>query len=106
MNTLAPDTTPSEGNTVALPPETREKLAKVPHGALVEGFKMYIPMQASPAPNDLANAVLFLASDLSAFVTGTTLHVDGGTSASLGFINWPFGDSWMPAPMAGTLARL
>ena len=106
VNTLAPDTTPSEGNTVALPPETREKLAKVPHGALVEGFKMYIPMQSSPAPNDLANAVLFLASDLSAFVTGTTLHVDGGTSASLGFINWPFGDSWMPAPMAGTLARL
>ncbi len=106
VNTLAPDTTPSEGNTVALLPETREKLAKVPHGALAEGFKMYIPMQASPTPDDLANAVLFLASDLAAFVTGTTLHVDGGTSASLGFINWPFGDGWLPAPLAGTLSRL
>jgi hypothetical protein len=39
-------------------------------------------------------------------VTGKTLHVDGGTSASLGFLNWRFGDSGMPAPMAGTLSRL
>lgn len=106
VNTLAPDTTPSEGNTVALPPEEREKMAKVPRGAQVESYKMYIPMQSAASPDDLANAVLFLASDLSAFVTGTTIHVDGGTSASLGFINWPFGDSWLPAPFAGTLTRL
>jgi NAD(P)-dependent dehydrogenase (short-subunit alcohol dehydrogenase family) len=106
VNTLAPDTTPSEGNTVALPQATRDKLATVSHEALVEGFKMYIPMQASPAPEDLANTVLFLASDLSAFVTGTTIHVDGGTSASLGFVNWPFGDGWVPVPLAGTLTRL
>lgn len=106
VNTLAPDTTPSEGNTLALPPEERDRMAKVPRGAQVESFKMYIPMQHSPSPDDLANAVLFLASDLSAFVTGTTIHVDGGTSASLGFINWPFGDGWLPAPFAGTLTRM
>lgn len=29
-------------------------------------------------PEDVAGAVLFLASDLSAFVSGQTLHVDGG----------------------------
>jgi NAD(P)-dependent dehydrogenase (short-subunit alcohol dehydrogenase family) len=106
VNTLAPDTTPSEGNTLALPAETREKMAKVPRAAQAESYKMYIPMQSSPSTDDLANAVLFLASDLSAYVTGTTIHVDGGTSAALGFINWPFGDSWLPAPFAGTLTRL
>jgi NAD(P)-dependent dehydrogenase (short-subunit alcohol dehydrogenase family) len=32
-------------------------------------------------PDDIANAVVFLASDESAFVTGETLAVDGGTLA-------------------------
>ncbi|WP_146490018.1 SDR family NAD(P)-dependent oxidoreductase [Vibrio sp. T20] len=32
-------------------------------------------------PEDVANAALFLASDLARWVTGTTLYVDGGYSA-------------------------
>ena len=58
------------------------------------------------ARRDLANAVLFLASDLSRAITGTTIHVDGGTNASLGWIDWPYGDGYMPAPLAGTLEKL
>lgn len=32
-------------------------------------------------PQDIANAVLFLGSDLGAYITGTVLHVDGGIGA-------------------------
>lgn len=35
--------------------------------------------------NDVAAAVVWLASPMARFVTGTTIHVDGGTSAALGW---------------------
>jgi NAD(P)-dependent dehydrogenase (short-subunit alcohol dehydrogenase family) len=106
VNTLAPDTTPSEGNVRALPPELLARMADIPVEAVEASMDMYIPMKAQPSAEDLANGVLFLASDLSAFVTGTTLHVDGGTMAAAGFLDWPFGDGYLPVPMDGTLGRL
>lgn len=106
VNTLAPDTTPSEGNVRALPPELLARIGNIPAEAVKASMDMYIPLKAQPSAEDLANGVLFLASDLSAFVTGTTLHVDGGTLAAAGFIDWPFGDGYLPVPMDGTLSRL
>ncbi len=35
------------------------------------------------------NCAVFPSSQLSAYLTGTTLHPDGGTSASAGWFNWP-----------------
>jgi NAD(P)-dependent dehydrogenase (short-subunit alcohol dehydrogenase family) len=35
--------------------------------------------------DDVAGAALYLASDLSRFVTGTTIHVDGGNHAAGGW---------------------
>jgi 3-oxoacyl-[acyl-carrier protein] reductase len=40
---------------------------------------------------DVAGAVLFLAGDLSRFVTGTTIHVDGGNLAAAGWRRQPDG---------------
>ncbi len=37
-----------------------------------------IPLQRIAEPNEVAYAVLFLLSDLSSYVTGQTLHVNGG----------------------------
>lgn len=43
-----------------------------------------IPMGRIAEPDDIAPAVLFLASDAARYVTGVVLPVDGGTSASTG----------------------
>ncbi len=37
-----------------------------------------IPMKTLGTPDDVANAVLFLASDLSSYITGEVIRVDGG----------------------------
>ena len=37
-----------------------------------------IPLQRGGTPEDVANTVLYLASDLSSYVTGQVIHVCGG----------------------------
>lgn len=106
LNCIAPDTTPSQGNINAMPPEFGAAFAKLPPTAQSKGLEMYIPAKQAPPAEALADTVLFLASDLSKFVSGMTLHVDGGTMAAAGFMEWPFGDGFVPVPLAGTLSRI
>ncbi|MEM8764342.1 MAG: 3-oxoacyl-[acyl-carrier-protein] reductase [Bacteroidota bacterium] len=44
----------------------------------VQGWRDGIPLKRGGTPDDVANACLFLASDLSGYVTGQVLNVDGG----------------------------
>jgi NAD(P)-dependent dehydrogenase (short-subunit alcohol dehydrogenase family) len=106
LNCIAPDTTPSRGNGNGLPPEFGEAFARLPVSVMAKGMEMYIPRGEQPPAEALADAVLFLASDLARFVSGITLHVDGGTMAAAGFLDWPFGDGFVPVPLAGTLGRI
>ncbi|HYE57553.1 MAG TPA: SDR family oxidoreductase [Rhodothermales bacterium] len=43
-----------------------------------EAFLKNIPLGRAAQPQDVAGAVLFLASDLAAYVTGQVLNVNGG----------------------------
>jgi len=43
-----------------------------------EWISAKIPMKRSGTVEDIANAVVFLASDRSAYITGQTMHVNGG----------------------------
>ena len=74
-----------------------------------EGVRIAIPMGRVGRMTDISNSVVFLASGLASYITGTTLHPDGGTYASSGWFNWP-GSGWAnhvplavlhPAPAAG-----
>ena len=44
----------------------------------VEEWRKGIPLKRGGSPEDVANACVFLASDMSAYITGQTLNVDGG----------------------------
>lgn len=44
-------------------------------------FRSMIPMGRAGSPNDVANSAVFLASDLSSYITGHVLGVDGGVCA-------------------------
>ncbi|MDT0685650.1 3-oxoacyl-[acyl-carrier-protein] reductase [Autumnicola psychrophila] len=44
----------------------------------VEGWRDSIPLKRGGTPEDIANACVFLGSDLSTYVTGQVLHVNGG----------------------------
>ena len=45
---------------------------------IVQGWRDGIPLKRAGKPEDVANACVFLASDLSNYITGQVLHVDGG----------------------------
>jgi 3-oxoacyl-[acyl-carrier protein] reductase len=45
---------------------------------VVAGWRAGIPLKRGGTPDDVANACVFLASDLSSYITGQVIHVDGG----------------------------
>lgn len=65
VNAIAPGFITTE-MTDALPEDIKEAMLK------------QIPLAKLGAPEDIANVVAFLASDASKYMTGQTLHVDGG----------------------------
>jgi len=81
VNCIAPDITQTPrirmGN-----PEQVQKLAHC------------YPLERIGAPEDYAGIALYLASDLSSFVTGETFQIGGGTRAASGWLRSP-GNDWV-----------
>ena len=44
----------------------------------VQGWRDAIPLKRGGLPSDVANACVFLASDMASYITGQVLSVDGG----------------------------
>jgi NAD(P)-dependent dehydrogenase (short-subunit alcohol dehydrogenase family) len=68
VNSVAPGPTKTEG-VLAEWGETNEELGRT------------LPLGRTAEPAEIAEAVLFLASPRSSFITGSTLHADGGGTA-------------------------
>ena len=45
---------------------------------VVQGWRNAIPLKRGGSPEDIANACVFLGSDLSNYITGQVMNVDGG----------------------------
>lgn len=101
VNTIAPDITPTEGMKAL-----SERSGLAPELQKVQE-KVAIPMGRYGVYEDVGGCVLFLASDLSRYVTGTCIHPDGGTFASSGWLNWPASGygNLPPADVAEFLSR-
>ncbi|WP_018180795.1 SDR family NAD(P)-dependent oxidoreductase [Jongsikchunia kroppenstedtii] len=69
-------------NCVSPGPTDTALFASIGGEKLREALKRAIPLRRLGQPEDLANAVAFLASDEAAFITGQTVSVSGGLTMS------------------------
>ena len=88
VNTIAPETTDTEQ--VQVTAWTNPKYR--------DHTERWIPLGRFGVPKDAAGCAVFLASDLSAWVTGTTIHMDGGALAAAGWYRTPAGQ-WTNMPV-------
>ncbi len=84
----------------AIAPDVTETL-QVPYAKMLRpeehaNIPRWVPIGRFGQPDDIAGVAVFLASELSAFVTGTTVHADGGTFAAGG---------WFPTSSGGWTNR-
>jgi NAD(P)-dependent dehydrogenase (short-subunit alcohol dehydrogenase family) len=78
VNCIAPDAIPTEALSRSYP-----ELAKD------EAYRHHVPLGRAGTVDEAAGVAVFLASDLSSFVTGVTIPVEGGMLAAGGWLHHP-----------------
>ena len=88
VNAIAPETTETAQvrPSLFIPPQYQEHIRR------------WIPLGRFGRPEDAAGCAVFLASELSAWVTGTTIHLDGGALAAGGWYRTP-DERWTNVPV-------
>lgn len=86
VNALAPDVTLTEGIMAIAPPGAEKRFAHT------------IPMARAGHVDEMASAAVFLASNMASYITGQTIHVDGGTQASSGWYHHPDNAQYILGP--------
>lgn len=87
VNTIAPDMVPTEG--ILASADMEQATGWGDDEASVISNAISVPAGRRGRFEDVGNCALFLASDLSSYITGTSLHPDGGALASSGWFRWP-----------------
>ncbi len=80
VNALAPDITLTEGLAALADVDATGRMSRI------------VPLGRPGHVDDIAGAAVFLASDLAGYITGQTLHVDGGTQAASGWYHGGAGE--------------
>jgi 3-oxoacyl-[acyl-carrier protein] reductase len=87
VNALAPDITMTEGMAQIAPPAFQSSIAYT------------VPLGRPGHVDEMAGAAMFLASDLAKYITGQTIHVDGGTQAAGGWYHDPATGDYVLGPV-------
>lgn len=86
VNALAPDMTLTEGILALAPPGSSENFGRA------------VPMGRAGHVDEMASAAVFLASDMASYITGQTIHVDGGSEAAGGWYHHPETGAYLLGP--------
>jgi len=96
INAIAPDLTATAGVRGIMRGPVDPDALPDPAAGQLPSVRNYIPLGREGVATEIADAALFLCSDQAAYITGTTLSVDGGTAASAGWLRsgpgWTLGN--------------
>ena len=85
VNCLAPDMTVTPGLRGIMNGDADDETLESMQNNSANDIKGYIPLGREGRVNDLGDAAVFLCSEMSSYITGVTIPVDGGTWASSGW---------------------